>query len=446
MLDILLTLILFLFSILAPGLAITNLFFSFPRYLALLVAYGLGTALLSGELFFYFFILRLAISSWLYIYIFLQATTALLLYIKKHKKISPIRFFETFLKSIKINEWLLISLIFLIVIFSGLQAITKPPIHHDAMSVWSLRAKILERDGQVNFNPDNYYYLGSPYVISYPWHSSLVEYWLRQLGTKETMVNLLPWGYFISIVFLLFYILRQRLNRLKSLVFILFFVSMPLIFLHSFNTYVDLVLAFYVLLAIFFLLEWLRYRKQSFLYFSAVCIGWTFFIKNEGIFFVAAWLLALLFDSYIYQLSFLRKKIWYILACIILSISGWLIFKQMYHLEINDSFILGWHPEIFTSFFYTLFIFNNWNIWWFIFFILLALFGKKIWINKNNRPFWVFFSVALFCFGLLYVATQSFEYAANFTAIARTTIPFIPLSIIAASLLLSDDNTKVKEN
>ncbi len=345
MVDIIIALLLYLFSILPIGWFFVDRYIKMPMYIKLALSYGLGTAILTVELFFYFFIFRLSVSPWLYGIIFFQASLALFLgwlYQSRKKK-------ETVLQKQPwtIIEKVIISLIIVIFLFSLGNALTKPPLAYDAMTIWSLRAKILLRDGQVNFDSNSYNYLGSPHYRSYPWHVSLAEYWLRQLGSNEVGVNILPFGYFLSLGLIIYYGVSRHLSRVKSLLLVAFFSSMPLIFYHSFNTYADLTLAYYVSVGALFLMLWLKEKKMIFLLFSAGYIGWALFVKNEGIFYIISLGFALFVAFLMKQIKISKKLLFYLLGSLLLPIMGWLIFRCVYHLQLSDSpLVISWHSKV----------------------------------------------------------------------------------------------------
>lgn len=84
--EILLALSLYFICIILPGWLLCSFIPIQERYMRLAMSYGAGTAVLTGELFLYFFILRFDFNFWLYIVIFLQATICLLCIIYRKKK------------------------------------------------------------------------------------------------------------------------------------------------------------------------------------------------------------------------------------------------------------------------------------------------------------------------------------------------------------------------
>lgn len=432
--DTIISLILFFVTTLLPGLALAQKFYAGNLYSKLAISLGVGMAVVAGELFFYFFIFRFPASNWLYIFIFVQALMAFLYLLTKRSDLLKEEE-ELKQKNWQLKEKILAGFIGLLIVFSVLQAATKPPVAYDAMVIWSLRAKILLRDGRVDFNPDSYYFLASPHYQAYPWHVSLSEYWLRQVGGNEVAVNFIPLAYFLGIIFILYNALIGHIGKLRALIMVLICASLPLIFYHSFNTYADLILAYYVTVAGVLLMKWLKKKDSQLLILSAFFIGWSFFVKNEGIFYIFSWLVAMGVTLSLRHYKVSWPTIRNTLAALVLPLVGWLVFKFLFKLDISDTPLsFQWHGDVLRSFIYTLFIYNSWNIWWFIFGLTIITRWMVIWKEKQWWPLWTFFIVSFGSFAVLYFFTQRSEHALNFTAIGRTLIPLLPLSVILVGL------------
>lgn len=442
-LENLLFLVLYLMCILLPGWLFCLFMPIKERYMRLAMSYGLGTAVLSGELFFYFFIFKLDYNFWLYFFLFFQAFISLLLIIYREKKLFKKNSHQGILNvdPWKFKESFVAALIGLCIVFSLFQAVVKPTVAYDAVANWSKRSKILERDGKIDFNFSSNTYFAVPATASYPWHTSLSEYWLRKIGGGEISVNFLPLGYFIGIIMALYYGLSKKINRFSRLVLVLLFSSMPLVSYHSFNTYADLPLAYFVSLAAILFINWQEQRKVSLLFFSAFFVGWGIFVKNDGLFPIIAWLVAFLLTWHFYRTIVSRQEFLKTLGFLFGPIIIWLGFK--YSLDLGYSSVsagASFHPEIFFSLFTSLFTHNSWNIWWFIFFIIGILKIKYIYKNRELWPIFLFFIVMSILIISVFLFTEYYQYALNFSAIQRTMIPAIPISILLVGLILQENN------
>lgn len=430
MLDSIIAIILYSFTILPLGYWLLSRYLTVPVYMRWALAYGLGTLLLTGQLFIYFFICRWPVSWWLYGFLFLQAAIATgRLWFHRRRFFAPDK--TALAKPWRGIDKVLGIVVAIVISASCLQAITRPPLGYDAMVIWSLRAKILLRDGRVDFNPQSYTYLSSPHYQFYPWHTSLAEYWLRQLGGGEEVVNLLPWGYFFTLLLLLYGYLVRYHQRSEALLLILFLSTMPLLFYHSFTTYADVPLAYYVTVAGLLWLWWLDEKNPLYLFLSALYIGASFFVKNEGIFFIFAWLLSVVIARPVLS----KRQLGKVATALLLPSVAWLVFRVIYHLPLdNTTLVVGWHPEVWTSLRTTFFVHNSWNIWWYLVVVTLVVRIRTIWRERQWWPWWSFFFGSIGSFLILYFFTQRSEHALNFTAIGRTSLALVPLSLLALSV------------
>lgn len=432
----LLTLVLYSLSIFLPGILLSSFLHLKEKYIVIALSYGLGSALIATELFIYFFILRFSFSFWLYIFIFLQTIICLIFIISQKNRLDKK---DKVGDHWKLAEITLASLIVISILLSVLHATIKPPITYDAVANWSNRSKILLRDGNINFNKTSDSYMAVPATASYPWLTSLSEYWLRRLGSGEIAVNFIPLGYFVSIILGLYYCLKQRLNRFSSLSLVFLFASMPLISYHSFNTYADLPLAYFVIISIILLVKWIKDRASVVLYFSGIFIGLGLFVKNDGLFPIIGWLTAVGLAWYLNRKKISIRVIWKSLGFLVGSIIFWLGFKYALNLGFSSASVSDTiHPEIFSSVVTTLFVHNSWNVWWFIFIVIIILKFKHIYNNREVWSLWFFFIIVFGLTTAVFLCTDYYQYALNFTAIERTMIPLIPISILLLGFTLEE--------
>ena len=355
--------ILFFTSIIIPGLYIARSL-KLRGLLSVTMAFGLGSALVSLELFVYFVVMRLSFSVALFYIIAAQTLILGYLWIRLIDWKRQISF------SVRKEDALhiIISLLILaLLVTSFLLALAKPPVAFDSIAFWSARAKILLAQGRVDFNPESDTYLAAFSLRNYPWHLSLLEYWFRILGASGGIVNLISWSYLAATSLLLIEAGRRWLSGWHGDVLALVFVSMPFVFYHSYNNYADLPLAFFVAAGFFFCIDWLKREQFPSLILSCLCIAWTVAVKNEGIFYIAGFILGMLMSGFLKpKIGFKRALAGFLSLSI--PIAPWLIIKAVYGLGFaNTQGSWGWHPEILEPLAQTLFVGNNWNIWWIVY-------------------------------------------------------------------------------
>ncbi len=426
---------LYILSVGLPGLVLAACCRLPSRLYYVPVSWLLGTGLVTGELFLYFVVLRLPVSSWLSIGIGIQAAVALAwLFVRRRHAFTA----TVAVTRPRLATALAGSLIVILVALSLLQAVVKPVVAFDAVTFWSLRSKILETDGRVDFNPESFTYLAATSHRNYPWHVSLSEYWLRHTGAGAAALNVIPWSAFVSLLGLAYVFLRRRSSGLIASVLTLFLASMPFMFYHSFNSYADLTLAAYALGAFVFLGEWLSSRRLSLLLVSAVLAGWCFFVKNEGIFYILAWIVG--FGIASWQLRPRRREIMLASIALIGPILPWIAVKLLLNLGLrNTPAAPGWYPQVGEYIIQAFGLVNNWNVWWYLFIAVLIIRFSALVRHRREWPLWAFFAVSGMITAAMYFFTENYTWALDHTALSRTMIALVPVSVILSGLLIKEE-------
>jgi uncharacterized protein with PQ loop repeat len=433
-----LTVILYFLSILIPGWLILTLWFdteSRGGFKKIALSYGLGTMLLTTEIFLLVFVLRLPIK-WLHYILGVEIVLGILLYLRRFG-FDFIKRFKTEKKKISWIEGFLAFLIFCQFVLVNIFAWLKPVINWDSVAMWSFKAKILFYNLSGFFNPNNQDFWQNQNQSGYPWLVPLSQYWLAVLNKSfdEVLVNFIFVGFFVSIIFLLYGYLRNYINRTSSLLFVWLFSTMPLIVTHAHNAYADLPLAFYLGTAFILTYKWLDTKNHKYLILSWLFLASALLTKNEAIIFVIAHLLILLFAKRGSGLGW--KKILLSALPALIIIAPWLGFKLVNKLSMNNvGGGLGWHPEIIGQLLSDLFAAASWNVWWYIFFGLSLLFIRQIIKDRSLRLVFGLWFLAMGGLLILYVFTEEYQFAVDGTALSRNLINFVPSSVFLTGLLL----------
>lgn len=435
-------LFIFFLSFIMPGYFLLSLILrqeKISSWLKLALSYGLGAFFITGQLFLYFFIFRLSFSPWLYC---VFAIETLLLFSFAYKRVGlagDFKFDFAFFKKLKIKEMALIALIAIQAVFMLCGALSRPTIAYDSVAMWSFKAKILYYENKIDFNPGSSLYLGGGAHINYPWHAPLAQYWLFNiLGEYNDLLNNLIFSfYYLALLAVCYYSLRNYCERFFSLLFTFFLSSMPLVFYHSFNAYADLSLGFYVFVSFVFLYGWLTKQDDKYLLLSGIFAGISLFVKTEAIIYFIAGLAALLLFLSLGREKEKIKKLSRYFAPAALIISPWALFIVSHNLSVsNVKAGLGFHPEALKNVFNAMFINNNWNIWWYAVLAILAMDIKKIIKERALLSGWVFLSLSLAGFIILYLFTEEYQYAADYTAVGRNILTAAPVSVFIAAISL----------
>ena len=136
---------LFFLSLIIPGFLMEKLFIKSREafLLRLALAWVLGAALITTELFIWFFIFKLSFNLFFF-YSLLTVETALLLYLALKNKLNfKLPAFKTSLCKISLNKIIILILILIQIAFLSLNALARPPIAYDNLTMWQYKAKIL---------------------------------------------------------------------------------------------------------------------------------------------------------------------------------------------------------------------------------------------------------------------------------------------------------------
>ncbi len=399
-----------------------------------ILAFGIGTAIITLELFLYYVVLQQAFNLGLLWFFGIQSLVSItwLAY-----KIDWKKRFEIQFKKITILSWIIGLFIALIFFFSLVQALGKPPIAFDTIAFWGMRANILLVDGSVNFDSSANNFLATFSHSNYPWHLSLLEYWFRLIGASGAQVNLIAWFYMISLALVLADFCIRRLGQTYGLFLTFILCSQPLIFYHSFNNYADLIIGFYLASGFIFFLQWLENQSRLYLILSALFIGWSFSIKNYGTLYCLIFLMTL---AYYWRNKWPSKQsVATVLCSLVIPSLPFAIVKLVYNLNLrNSAASYSWHPEIFIPFFERFFTGNSWNIWWFVFIVLASMSAIHIRRNRNVRTAWLFFGLLVIAILAIFVFTENYQWALDHTALSRAFIPLVPISIALIAFSLQD--------
>jgi len=161
---------------------------------------------------------------------------------------------------------------------------------------------------------------------------------------EETLARMLHLNFCILSSITLYFFARQYLSKTYSLLTALFLLSSPVVFSISGTAYIDMALAFYVLLSFVFLSFWLMERSDaSLLIFSGIFAGSAMAIKYTGMWVVLIMLTALLLFSKSFP------------ALVIFVLSSALMASPWY----LKNFLFTGNP--FYPFFYSIFGGNGWD-------------------------------------------------------------------------------------
>lgn len=428
-----LSIIAWIASIILPGLGLGA--WLYPRRISGLrflgLVFGFGSALLSLELFLYFVVFRLTAGPGLFWLAAVQVLAGGLIFARRFPWTKQLARSG---RSGGWLAWLLGGLVALALLLSLLQALARPPVAFDSIAFWAMRGEMLRVEGRVDFDSQSPIYLSALSHRNYPWHLSLLEYWTRAVGVSGGAINLIAWSYFISLVLLVLDFCIKRLGRWQGLALAFLLATQPLLFYHASNNYADLIVGYYAAAGFIFFLEWLETKASASLLLAAALTGWTFSVKNYGSFYIIAfgfglglaWLLRLWRPT-------VRSGGTALLA-LTLPIAPIILFKGLLNLDLHNSPAAWvWRPDALQPFLTALFLDNNWNIWWVVFGVVFVLLLPAIRRQKELLVPWAMFGCLIAILMVIFTTTENYQWALDHTALPRSFIPLVPLSILLAA-------------
>jgi len=182
---------------------------------------------------------------------------------------------------------LFIIFIFLIIINFGVvvfMAVLFPVRFWDAISCWSFKGKAFFIDGIINN-----FYTAHDYSfsqLSYPLYLPLIQTWLLNwMGdVNENLLKLIFPVFYGSLLFTLYYLFRQKIKKLTSIILVFIISLLPVVVDHGYIEYTNLLFSVAMLLAVyFFCLSCKMKGRTGFLVLAALFFAIMSLTRSEGI-------------------------------------------------------------------------------------------------------------------------------------------------------------------
>lgn len=293
------------------------------------------------------------------------------------------------------------------------------------------------------------------YPIQIPSYKVLISkfaWWLNDI-----YFNTWQWLVFLFWLLFIFSVTFQKTNNIfKSVLPVWLVVSLPLVFIHSFEWYMDLPLIFYCIVTAWLFYQYLE--TKEFDYLSLWLLFWFIVsnIKNDGIIVFFPWLLIAFFvvlclskklkftiKWFFKDKNNLWKSIWYfiyfLLPILVVRFANWLWFNQAGYVKswiwLSDKV----HWEIFSYFKVIFWDMDNYNLIFIMLFMVIVSLLTKKWKNSNDSLFlyaWLFMFLILLA---VFLFTVNYRYLENQSTVNRVfTMCFI--MILAFVWFLFDEN------
>ena len=360
------------------------------------------------------------------------------------------------------------------------ECLARPIYSIDAWGHWASGAKFFFYERGFMLDPSKWNYFGRGYRVElgYPLHLSLIELWAALwLGHfHEAYVKMWSALYFFAILLFFFCAAAREIGRFRSLIWVFFLSSAPLMVYHGIEGLADLPLAFYTFTGVVFFWRYMKGRDLRLIALSGLLIGMAICTKYEAIFFFAALLLSLALYVIVKRERVIAALVIFLLPVLII-VGPWLFFKKVSHLSTTHgvaesrvaSFVkkdvmkdtvardatgqdgsikklvavaepkrAGVYWEILDDIFIKLFMSANYNLIMPFWLIISLISMRKIWRTDLKYLYLVQISViSLFVF--LYIIVVP-EVVTEDTAIYRNALSYLPLLYFTSALLLKEQS------
>lgn len=324
-----------------------------------------------------------------------------------------------------------VCFILALILFVGIEAMTRPPIGWDAIATWLLMGKAFYYGG--GFSTEIYHFAqfdGPPAV------GLILTFFYSLFGKVDNSALIIFSSVYVAILFMLYGSIKTFVSSRISLLFTFFFAALSPAIHQSgrFDVgYADLPLSLFILSAASCLMVYGHTKQRIFLVLSSIFAGFLAFIKNEG----SAFLLVYLVVSEITILKVSRKDVW-CLAPGIIYFTVWHVFK--YYNPLNPSyyeqsmFVFGRIGLVINQMLLEFFRVDRWNLLW-----VSMLFAVVFYLKKTIRfiPFQLFLLQLLFYF-FIYMITPLDPVDHMVGSFDRLLLQIAPLAILSVAFCSYD--------
>lgn len=343
--------------------------------------------------------------------------------------------------------------VFIKVCFVFYESFNRPVFTWDSFRNWAVAAKFFFYRKGLALDPSDEHFFGRGYrfFLGHPLHLPLLQTWIALwLGRFHEVFAKAPnFFYFLGVLGLLYYAVKREAGTFIGLLTLFFMTSVPLFTYHGQASYSDLPLGYFSLASVVSFWKFINTEDRRFILLSGLFTGMAVFVKNEGLLFLVALFIPLVF----YLIAQGRRKpvaLAAFLAPVALLAGPWLLFKAAHgfgfgHTGAASGFKWLSDPTFAED--------ARKGIHWEVLYAGL----KEVFFRANFNlifPFWVIFSVTgfrkitgtelkyLYMVLLLVMAMFIFIYltvevtaVTEVTGINRNILTFLPILFFTSALL-----------
>jgi hypothetical protein len=322
-----------------------------------------------------------------------------------------------------------------------------PSYFNDAITTWDYKAKAIYFAGAVG-NISSANFLGGS-MLSYPPGIPLMRAWMALVadGWSDQLIHLFNFTVMASMVTFLYATLRRHASPIIAIAFCYALISLPLLSMHASSGYADIVVGFYLLLAVAMLVRWFHTTDNIFIYMTIITGGFLPFTKNEGLILFIPVLCVTFLVFLFYAKMERRRKIKTTLlltlgtAAIILP---WVIVKGL--TDVGTSFKIVFHPEAFIEI-ARLFLWEggSFSILW-VAALVIALSNPQRLLDKTFLTYFLPTILSFSAVLAVFILTPNYEWLWLRTTTNRTLLIITPLVILSVGVLVAETLSRLKEH
>lgn len=325
--------------------------------------------------------------------------------------------------------------------YSFFEATVKPVTAWDAFAHHLFKSKALFLDQTISPATLNYIGGGLGYPMNIPINVSWIYVCLGQWNDALGQA-IFPLLFFCA--FAVFYSsLARYLSRPNVLIGSFIFTSLPFVVFHSTISYTDLPVAIYNLAAVLFLFNWVQTKNFKYVWIASLLSACALWTKNEAMGYTVI-------NAAVFALPVLIEKkdkfkplaniICAYLSTSLLVFFPWSLYKVLDKIEFAKTFeragLINYFARIgpvVHMFNRKLFIDGNWNIFWYLFIILVIFKLMLIFRDRSKYLLALVFAYILFFFVYYLTASQQiYTFVFDGTVLCRN---FMSFTLIAAFFL-----------
>ncbi len=284
--------------------------------------------------------------------------------------------------------------------------------------------------------------------LGYPIYISIYKAVISDfVGFNDIYINIWQWFIFLGLLLFVFNITFQKTkNIFYSLIPLWLIISLPLVFFHAVEWYMELASAAYSIIAIWAFLNYLEKRDYPYISIGLLSLFILSYIKNDWFIVYLPGILMSLFIVLVWQKDFKEQILWFFkkwynwlisVLYFLFFFLPFLIIKNYYNLWFNQA---AWsesgvwisktiHREIFSTFKNIFLQMDNYNTVFIILALIILIFIQTKKVMSPWKKFLIYAPlIILIILILVFLLTENYMFVLNQTTVNRVfTMVFVLL-------------------